>query len=203
MFTGIIKKVCSVHQVNKLDGSMRYSISFSPSIIDGLVIGASVSVDGVCQTVVDIDQNLVTFDAIGETLARTTLKKMSAGSQVNIERALRVGDEVGGHFLSGHIIDTGTILEKTGSSSETFLRIAVDQKWMKYLFEKGFISVDGVSLTLGVVDPAGSFTLHLIPETLRMTTLGSKKRGDPVNIEIDSHTQVIVDTVERIQKKHS
>lgn len=203
MFTGIVKKLCAVSSVQFNGGAIRYQISFPKFLLEKLVIGASVSVDGVCQTVVAINGSEVAFDAIGETLERTTLKYLQAKSLVNIERALQAGDEIGGHFLSGHVMDTAKIIDKSISSTETMIRIGLDCRWMKYLLEKGFIAVDGVSLTIGEVDPAGSFKLYLIPETLKVTTLGAKVSGDLVNIEIDSQTQAIVDTVERIQKKHS
>jgi riboflavin synthase len=203
MFTGIVKGMFLIASVEN-ENVLHYSVSLPDDLLEGLEIGASVSVNGVCQTVVKIQDQSVYFDAIGETLKRSTLESLEKGDFVNIERSLRMGDEIGGHLLSGHVIATAEVTKFIEAKSETVVRFRLEKKWMKYLFSKGYIAIDGVSLTLVDVDEDhGSFTVHLIPETLRMTTLGKKSEGDRVNIEIDSQTQAIVDTVERIQKKHS
>lgn len=201
MFTGIVKGAFSIASVKKEKG-MHYAVSLPKDIQDGLEIGASVSVDGVCQTVVKIDGDNVYFDAINETLRVTTLDHLKIGDRVNIERSLRFGDEVGGHLLSGHVMDIAMIIEKEVTEGETIVRFDVSDQVKKYLFLKGYIAIDGVSLTIVGVDP---LSVHLIPETLRMTTLGFKEPGDRVNIEIDQQTQVIVETVEWMEakKKHS
>lgn len=201
MFTGIVKGVFSVASVKK-QGGVHYAVSLPDDLRTGLEIGASISIDGVCQTVVKIEGDRVFFDVIDETLRVTTLDQLKVGDQVNIERSLKLGDEVGGHLLSGHVIDTAVIQEKEVTEGETIVRIDVSDKVKKYLFSKGYIAIDGVSLTIVDVDP---LSVHLIPETLRMTTLGFKQPGDRVNIEIDQQTLSIVETVERIEakKKHS
>mgnify|MGYP003970305255 FL=1 len=162
-----------------------------------LQIGASVSIDGVCLTVTSINDSIVDFDIIEETLHRTTLGELEAGSQVNFERALRFGDELGGHLLSGHVMSAGLIhsIKENGEGKD--ISIIAPPELQKYIIEKGFVAIDGISLTIGAVQ-SNVFELHLIPETLRMTTLGAKSEGDAVNIEIDSNTQTIVSTVERI-----
>lgn len=201
MFTGIVKGVFPVSSVQN-EGILRYAVAMPENLREGLEIGASVSIDGVCQTVVKIEGDHVYFDAIEETLRVTTLNGLQEGDQVNVERSLRMGDEVGGHLLSGHVIDTAQILEKIEEKGETIIRFAVSEGLKKYLFAKGYVAIDGISLTIVGIDP---LSVHLIPETLKMTTLGFKKPGDLVNIEIDQQTQVIVETIERMdaKKKHS
>ena len=110
----------------------------------------------------------------------------------------RVGDEIGGHDVAGHVIGTGEIVEAHRDGNVCGLRIAVPRAWMRFILEKGFIAVDGASLTVGEVDPTGRFAVHLIPETLRLTQLGEKRVGDRVNIELDARTVAIVETVERV-----
>ena len=126
---------------------------------------------------------------------------MDVGQLVNVERSAKFGDEIGGHVLSEHIIGTAEIVKVHLLENNRVMTFETNPDWMKYFFPKGYIAVDGVSLTLVDVDHSGTFTVHLIPETLRLTTLGFKKEGDLVNIELDSQTQTIVDTIERIMKQ--
>lgn len=202
MFTGIVKGLCKVMVVEPhpaIDPEMiRYAVALPIEWMQGLETGASVSIDGVCQTVTSIDNGLVWFDAIGETLQRTTLKHVKAGQLVNFERAARFGDEIGGHMLSGHIYGTVSIHRIEKSDNNYIVFFQCPPEWTKYLLPKGYAALDGASLTLVDVDPAGYFSVHLIPETLRLTTFGIKKQGDLVNLEFDSQTQAIVDTVERV-----
>jgi len=195
MFTGIIQGVASVVMTSQGESISKVSIQLPET--KKLQIGASVSIDGVCLTVTSINDSIVDFDIIEETLLRTTLGELEAGSQVNFERALRFGDELGGHLLSGHVMSAGLIhsIKENGEGKD--ISIIAPPSLQKYIIEKGFVAIDGISLTIGVVQ-SNIFTLHLIPETLRMTTLGGKSEGDAVNIEIDSNTQTIVSTVERI-----
>ena len=193
MFTGIVRGIGLITRIDFKNSILRYAVCFPSELLEGLVRGASVSVDGVCQTVVMIEQDQAWFEAIEETLERTTLKGLQKGKSVNLERAAYFGDEIGGHLLSGHIY--GTALLTTIDRNIYIFRGS--SEWMKYLFSKGYIAIDGISLTLVTVDKE-SFSVHLIPETLSKTTLGKKKPGDFVNIEIDSITQVTVDTVSRL-----
>lgn len=197
MFTGIIQNIGTVQRASMDQGLMRCAIALDDQGRKGLQKGASISVDGVCLTVVDFDHAQVWFDIIGETLQRTTLKSLKAGQRVNIERAARFGDEIGGHLLSGHIYGTASIESMTKTGLNCVVNFRCPKEWMKYLFPKGYIAINGASLTLVDVDPEGVFSVHLIPETLRQTTFDSKKSGDLVNLEIDSQTQAIVDTAER------
>tara|TARA_B110001452_G_scaffold253324_1_gene243916 strand:+ start:773 stop:1378 length:606 start_codon:yes stop_codon:yes gene_type:complete len=201
MFTGI---VAGMGRICHIEGNdvIRIIIDFGMVSTERLIEGASVSVDGVCLTVVEIDGQMVSFDAIPETLSLTTLGEKIEGHWVNLERALKVGDELGGHILSGHILGVGEIIER--STGEGHLDIVIDcpSDIMKFVQQKGYIAIDGISLTVGQVDDGG-FSLHLIPETLKFTTIGGKGLGEHVNIEVDSMTQTIVSTVERILEERS
>ncbi|MDB2348714.1 riboflavin synthase subunit alpha, partial [Candidatus Poseidoniales archaeon] len=166
-----------------------------------LAIGASVAIDGVCLTATSIEGELVTFDIIPETMERTTLGERVVNDVVNIERSLRYGDEVGGHLLSGHIIGRGLVTYSESVGEGAQLKLKAPPSIQKYIQTKGYIGIDGISLTLGEVNE-NEFDLHIIPETLRLTTLGSKQAGDAVNIEIDSTTMMIVETVERLLKEN-
>jgi len=196
MFTGIVAGMGRISHIEEKEVN-RIVIDFSMVSTEGLAEGASVSVDGVCLTVVEIDGQMISFDVIPETLSLTTLGEKTEGHWVNLERALKVGDELGGHILSGHILGVGEIIERTTGDEHLDILIDCPSDIMKFVQEKGYIAIDGISLTVGQVDEGG-FSLHLIPETLRFTTVGGKGLGEHVNIEVDSMTQTIVSTVERI-----
>ena len=195
MFTGIVQGVGELIAINS--NNKVNSVVIKLPDVEGLAIGASVSINGVCLTVVSVESNNVQFDVIDETLARTNLGNLSVGDFVNVERSLKFGDEVGGHILSGHIFDTGIINSKVKNGGQMSLSILAPPLIEKYLTEKGYIAIDGISLTVGEIK-GGCFDLHIIPETMRLTILDSKEVGDIVNIEIDSNTQLIVETVERL-----
>jgi riboflavin synthase len=201
MFTGIVAGTGKISSIAG-DDVIRFIIDFSTVSTDGLVTGASVSVDGVCLTVVEINSPQISFDAIPETLQKTTLGSKQVGDSVNLERALKMGDELGGHLLSGHIIGMGKISKRVAGGENLDLIIDCPEKIMKFVQEKGYIAIDGISLTIGEVND-NSFYLHLIPETIALTMIGSKNIGDSVNIEVDSMTQTIVTTVERIMEAKS
>lgn len=196
MFTGIVAGTGTITQMSGAE-VVRIVIDFNSVSTENIVTGASVSIDGTCLTVVEINSHEISFDVIPETLQKTTLGSKSIGSSVNLERALKMGDELGGHLLSGHILGMGKITERIEGNENLDLRINCPGHIMKYVQEKGYIAIDGISLTIGNVDQT-SFSLHLIPETLALTTIGEKQIGDNVNIEVDSMTQTIVSTVERI-----
>ena len=196
MFTGIVAGTGTIFEMAG-EEVVRIVIDFESVSTDNLETGASVSIDGTCLTVVEIKSPMISFDVIPETLQKTTLGTKSSGSAVNLERALKMGDELGGHLLSGHILGMGEITERVEGKENLDLRISCPNHIMKFVQEKGYIAIDGISLTIGNVDET-SFSLHLIPETLALTTIGGKQIGDKVNIEVDSMTQTIVSTVERI-----
>jgi len=195
MFTGIVAGTSPIINIEQKDIVRSLTLNLEGFVM-GLEIGASVSLDGVCMTVVSIDGNLVTFDAIEETLNRTTLGKLDVGSLVNIERSLKMGDELGGHIISGHVLTTAKILQIVNKGEGIDMMIENPPEVNQYILEKGYISIDGMSLTIGKVSE-DNFSLHIIPETLRITTIGHKNIGDYVNIEIDSRTQAIVDTIRK------
>ena len=195
MFTGIVAGTSPIINIEQKDIVRSLTLNLEGFVM-GLEIGASVSLDGVCMTVVSIDGNLVTFDAIEETLNRTTLGKLGVGSLVNIERSLKMGDELGGHIISGHVLTTAKILQIVNKGEGIDMMIENPPEVNQYILEKGYISIDGMSLTIGKVSE-DNFSLHIIPETLRITTIGHKNIGDYVNIEIDSRTQAIVDTIRK------
>ena len=190
MFTGIVQGTGSVQSVQ---GESIVTLGIQIPSTDGLEIGGSVSIDGVCLTATSVGDT-VTFDIIPETLQRTTLGALSQGSSVNVERALKFGDELGGHLLSGHIMGVAEIV----SVIDQDYKIQCPQEMAEYIQEKGYVAVDGISLTVGETDGMGCFDIHIIPETLRLTTLGSKGPGDQVNIEIDAMTQAVVETTKRL-----
>lgn len=198
MYTGITQGTFEVTHAERLPDLLRYEVRLSDGLANGLAPGASVSIDGVCQTVVTIsDAHEVTFEAIRETLDLTTLSELQMGQQVAVERSARVGDEVGGHDVAGHVVGTGNILKVVREGHICDLLVGVSPEWLKYIQPKGFVAVDGSSLTVGKVQDT-AFWLHLIPETLRLTNLGTKVQGSQVNIELDARTVTIVDTVERV-----
>ncbi|MFP6665476.1 MAG: riboflavin synthase subunit alpha [Deltaproteobacteria bacterium] len=202
MYTGIVKGTFAVASAERTQNLLRYEVELPAELRTGLVVGASVSIDGVCQTVTGIKGARIGFDAIPETLQLTTLGSLAAGARVTVERSARIGDEIGGHDVAGHIIGTGEVLERRQEGDVCDLKIGVPANWMRYITRKGFIAIDGSSLTVGERNDDGWFMLHLIPETLRLTNLGRKDRGDRVNIELDARTVTIVDTVERLLKEH-
>ena len=192
MFTGIVQGTGCIQSVS---GDSVVTIDVQIPSTEGLEIGASVSIDGVCLTATSVSDT-VTFDIIPETLDRTTLGSLSSGSNVNVERALKFGDELGGHLLSGHIMGTAEIV---GVENQDYT-IQCPAEMAEYIQEKGYIAVDGISLTVGKTSGEGGFDVHIIPETLRLTTLGSKGVGDQVNIEIDAMTQAVVETTKRLME---
>ena len=195
MFTGIVTGTAPVIQIRGEEGVRTLTIDLE-GFSQNLEIGASVSLDGVCMTVVSIDGNEVCFDAIEETLTRSTIGELKEGSLVNVERSLKLGDELGGHILSGHVMITAKIIEKKQKGEGIDLSIENPIEARPYILEKGYIGIDGMSLTVGKVSEE-KFDLHIIPETLRITTIGQKLIGNYVNIEIDSRTQAVVDTIRR------
>jgi riboflavin synthase len=200
MFTGIIQGIATVRAVVDRPGLRSFTFGFAPGFCDGLAIGASVAVDGVCLTVTARQgDDAADFDVMQQSLALTTLAALEVGSRINVERAARDGAEIGGHPLSGHVDFMGTVTELRRPENNHVLRIAVSAPWMRYVFAKGYIAVNGASLTVAEAQResggSGWFEVWLIPETLRMTTFADKPVGAALNIEIERSTQVFVDTV--------
>lgn len=203
MYSGITRGLFEVTQVDKKPGLTVYSVKLNDKLLNGLEIGASVAIDGVCQTVVNIKNNEITFQAIADTLQRTTLNDLYVDRKVSVENSLRYGDIIGGHEIAGHVIGTAKVIEIKNSENNVTMILQCPKEWLKCIFTKGFIAVDGSSLTVGQTDyHAGTFAIHLIPETLRVTNFGNKKVGNRVNIELDFKTQAIVHTIERILEEN-
>lgn len=200
MFTGIVQGLATVRSITDRPGLRSFTLNFPPGFCDGLAVGASVAVDGVCLTVTTLKGDAAAdFDVMQQSLALTTLGGLREGSRINVERAAKDGAEIGGHPLSGHVDFMATVAEVRRPENNHVLKIAVPAPWMRYVFAKGYIAVNGASLTVAEAqrhaDGSGWFEVWLIPETLRMTTFGEKAVGEQVHIEIERQTQVFVDTV--------
>ncbi len=185
MFTGLVHEVGRVASFE--DGRLRIESQLVAAI------GDSVSINGCCLTVVDGDRRTLAFDAVPETLARTTLGRLEAGAPVNLEPALRAGEALGGHYVQGHVDGVGSVrsVESEGESKRVWFD--VPEVVLRYCVEKGSVAVDGVSLTVAGLDDGG-FAVALVPHTLAVTTLGSLEPGHEVNLEVD----VLAKYVERL-----
>jgi riboflavin synthase len=200
MFTGIVQGLATVRSITDRPGLRSFTLNFPPGFCEGLAIGASVAVDGVCLTVTALQgETEAHFDVMQQSLALTTLGGLREGSRINVERAAKDGAEIGGHPLSGHVDFMATVAEVRRPENNHVLKIAVPAPWMRYVFAKGYIAVNGASLTVAEAqrhaDGSGWFEVWLIPETLRMTTFSEKAVGAQLHIEIERQTQVFVDTV--------
>ena len=196
MYTGIVQRAVDVVGIHDEPGLRSFTVGLPSELLAGLEIGASVGLDGVCLTVTNLLEGAVSFDTIRETQELTTLGAISVGDRLNVERSALSGAEIGGHEISGHVDGTVTIIGIESDENNHVLTFQAPERSMRYIFPKGFIALNGCSLTVVEVDrEAATFTVHLIPETLRVTTFSQKLTGDRVNFEIDRKTQVIVDTV--------
>lgn len=202
MFTGIVQGTAELVALEDRGDFRTHTIRLPEALLPGLACGASVAHNGCCLTVTGIDGDRVSFDLMQETLRLTNLGELQIGDRVNVERAARFGDEIGGHAMSGHIIGTTTVVEVIPGENNHQIWLAIHPAWAKYVFTKGYIGIDGISLTIGEV-AGGRFALNLIPETLSRTHIGTRKNGDRINIEIDPQTQAIVDTVERVMAERA
>ncbi|AVH98466.1 riboflavin synthase subunit alpha [Streptomyces cinereoruber] len=192
MFTGIVEELGEVVAVERLEDASRFRLR-GPLVTEGAQHGDSIAVNGVCLTVVEHGDGEFTADVMAETLKRSSLGALGVGSRVNLERPMAVGGRLGGHIVQGHVDGTGTVLDRTPSEHWELVKVGLPAHLARYVVEKGSITVDGVSLTVVEVGDDW-FTISLIPTTLDLTTLGIKKSGDPVNLEVD----VIAKYVERL-----
>ena len=198
MFTGIVQGMGRVVSVEQPAADFRtHTVELPGDMAGGLQTGASVAHNGCCLTVTEANGRTARFDLMAETLDKTNLGHLKAGDLVNLERAARFGDEIGGHLMSGHITATTEILRIERTEHNTTMHFALPAALKPYILPKGFVGLDGCSLTIGGVGE-DSFCVHLIPETLRRTLFGTRQAGDTVNLEIDPQTQAVVDTVGRI-----
>lgn len=183
MFTGLIETVGRVVSAERSTAGLRLRADLGPAA-EGVRLGDSINLSGACQTVAEIDGAVAAFDAVAETLARTTLGAWQPGTPINIERSLRPGDRLGGHFVAGHVDATGTVRENRERGGGWVLRVEAPAALFPEIAPKGSIAVDGVSLTVVEAGPP-AFSVALIPTTLRATTLGRLTPGDRVNLETD------------------
>ena len=198
MFTGIVQRIGAVAAVAEADGVLVLTVRIG-DLTNKLAPGASVAVNGTCLTAVAIDADTVRFDVVAETRGATNLGGLKPGHRVNIERSLRFGDEVGGHILSGHTSATATVVALDRTPGHCRLTVSVPENWLRYLMPKGFVALNGASLTIQSLDPVGNtIDVSLIPETLDRTTFGDAKIGDRLNLEVDAQTQAVVETVHRL-----
>ena len=197
MFSGIVQSLGTIVSIDEASEIVTLEVQASKDFTKGLKVGDSVAIDGVCLTLTKSESDRMFFDAVSETLSKTIIKSYKKEAKVNLESSLRFNDSVGGHIVSGHIHTTGHInqVEIHGDAKDIVIDAGVD--WGKFLFEKGYIGINGCSITLGEITE-GRFIVHLIPETLRATNLDNLVYGDQVNLEFDQNTITIVETTERI-----
>lgn len=203
MFTGIVQGMAEVFACQENGRNRILKVQFPDGVMHEQKLGASVAINGVCLTVAEIAKDLLTFDVIDTTLKLTNIGSLQAGSKVNFERAAKMGDEVGGHVMSGHIMSTVTVRSVIQDCESYHIRFGFDQDEVdarRYVFDKGYVGLNGASLTISAIGNDW-IEVSLIPETLRLTTFGIIQPGDLVNLEIDAHTQATVDTVERVLKQ--
>ncbi|MEU3165052.1 riboflavin synthase [Streptosporangium sp. NPDC006930] len=192
MFTGIIEELGEIAGIEPLTDAARLSIR-GKTVTSDAGHGDSIAVNGVCLTVVDVEGEVFTADVMKETLDRSSLGALRPGSPVNLERAVRADQRLGGHIVQGHVDGTGVLLSREPAEHWEVVHISLPPELDRYVVEKGSIAVDGVSLTVMGVG-SGGFAVSLIPTTLSLTTLGAKRPGDPVNLEVD----VIAKHVEKL-----
>ena len=197
MFSGIVQNLGTIVSIDEASEIVTLEVQASEDFTKGLKVGDSVAVDGVCLTLTKSESDRMFFDAVPETLNKTIIKSYKKETKVNLEPSLRFNDSVGGHIVSGHIHTTGHINQVEIHGDAKDIVIDAGEDWGKFLFEKGYIGINGCSITLGEITE-GRFIVHLIPETLRATNLDNLVYGDKVNLEFDQNTITIVETTERI-----
>ena len=197
MFSGIVQGVGKISDIESKKDHITIEVSASEKFKLNLKRGASISVNGVCLTSLCEGENNLKFDVIAETLSRTNLGSLMKGSEVNLERSINASSEIGGHLMSGHVHFCSQVISIIKKENTKDISISFPNKYKKYIFEKGYLGVNGCSLTIGATNDE-TFIVHLIPETLEITNLDNLEIGDSVNIEIDQNTITIVKTVENI-----
>ncbi len=200
MFTGIVQTTLAIQHIEKKNGLWTLTLELPESMLEGLQLGASVALNGTCLTVSNIAGQKVYFDVMMATLNVTNLNQLNVGTLVNVERAAKFGDDIGGHQLSGHIYGQTKIVEIERPQNNCIIWFELPDQFKAYIFDKGYVGLNGCSLTIAKVEEA-RFCVYLIPETLSITTFGKLDVGASINLEIDSHTQAVVDTVERLLKQ--
>jgi riboflavin synthase len=179
VFTGIVRELALVEGLESRSGSVRLRVR-APDTAPGVALGDSVALNGVCLTATEVSDGVLTFDAVQETLRRSTLGRLEAGAGVNVEPALRAGEPLGGHLVQGHVDGVGRVRSADGET----LEIEAPSEVLRYCVEKGSVAIDGVSMTIASLGD-GSFSVAVVPHTREVTTLGALKEGDEVNLEAD------------------
>lgn len=184
MFTGIIAAIGKVKHVEPKDGDLRLYIDTQQLDLSDVRLGDSIAINGVCLTVIELNESSVSFDVSTETLDRTSLGNAKSGYQVNLEKAMAVGDRLGGHIVSGHVDGLGEVVEMEAEARSVKFRIAVPTNLERYIAEKGSVCIDGTSLTVNRVGP-GWFEINIIPHTMQETIISEYQLGTRVNLEVD------------------
>ena len=197
MFSGIVQEFSKKTEVKSKDYGINLSVRVTKKFTKGLKKGDSVAVNGVCLTVKKFNSDTINFDVIHESLKLTNLKSLNSDLPLNLERSLKMGDEIGGHLVSGHVHSKGKILDFK-KSKETLIKIELPKSIKGYILKKGYVALNGISLTVVNVD-SKSFSVSLIPETLENTNLKFLKKGDLLNIEADQQTVTIVETIKKLR----
>jgi len=200
MFTGIVQSAIKIDEIEKKSGLWTLSLTLPENMIAGLNIGASIALNGTCLTVTSIADRKVTFDVMMASLNLTNLQFLEQGTLVNVERAAKFGDDIGGHQLSGHVHGMVKVVEIERPENNCIVWFELKAEHKPYIFDKGYIGLNGCSLTIAQVKD-DRFCVYLIPETLSVTTYQQVQVGEAINLEIDSHTQAVVETVERLLKQ--
>lgn len=196
MYSGITQGLFEVKSIVKRKGLLHYTVVLNEALAKDLKRGASVSIDGVCQTVVAKQGVEVSFDVMQETLVKTTLNELFDGRKVSVEKSIGYGDEIGGHELSGHVFETAKVIDKKMTQNNLSLTIQCSEACFAFIKPQGYIAIDGSSLTVGSTNKnLASFDVHLIPETLRRTHFANKNIGDRVNLEPDMKTMRFVEVL--------
>lgn len=204
MFTGLVEEVGKVKSITKTNNAAKLTIN-AKKVLEGIKLGDSISTNGVCLTVTEFNLQSFTVDVMPETMRRSNLHLLSPGDEVNLERALRIGDRLGGHFVSGHIDGMGTITNIESEDNAVWITIETSKELLKYIVYKGSIAIDGVSLTVAYVDE-NIFKVSIIPHTKEVTTLHRKKVGDVVNLECDmisKYVEKLLNFKEELPNKNS
>ena len=196
MFSGIVQEAGKVKDFLKREDIYNISIDCSSKITSNLKKGASVSVNGVCLTVKDENPEILRFDLVEETIKRTNFQNIKIGDSVNLERSMKMGDEIGGHLVSGHIHGISKVVSIEIRDQSWDVEISIEPFMQEYILHKGYVAINGCSLTVGEVSKE-SFLIHLIPETLSVTNLFQLEQDSTVNIELDQNTIIIADTIKK------
>lgn len=197
MFTGLVEEVGRVHQITTRGPGVRLTIACS-RVLEGLALGDSVAVNGACLTATEITERAFCIDAVAETMSRTAISSLVAGDEVNLERAMRLGDRLGGHLVQGHIDGTGTVVSATPEGESLRVRVSLPPELCRYVVDKGSIAIDGISLTVAECHDDG-LSVALIPHTMANTTLGLKSVGRVVNLEVDLLAKYVAQLVQPYQ----